>query len=101
MTNAQVFARYTLKAFDVGAVVTLKRREAYTALDNFNEQCMNYDSREMAYGGETFDRFAYDYAVYNLYVYYFKNELMFFVVDGGVCGYAVVNENVVWDQESF
>lgn len=99
MTNAQVFAKFTLKAFDVDNVVYLKRREAYSALEGFNEQCASYDSREMAYGGETFDRFAYDYQEYNLYVYYFRNELMFFVVDGGICGYAVVNESV-WDQKN-
>lgn len=97
MNNAGVFVRYTLKAFDVGTVVYEGGRQLYKMLDEFNQQCFNYDSRNMQYGGETFQRFAYDYRVYNLYAYYHENELLFFVVDGNVGGYAVVNEDV-WNQ---
>lgn len=97
VTNAQVFARYTLKALDVGTIVHERGRRLYGTLDEFNQQCFNYDSRDVQYNGETFQRLAYDYLVYILYVYYYQNELLFLVVDGNVGGYAVVNEDV-WNQ---
>lgn len=96
--SVAAFLRSTVRSYDVDETIVLKNdREVDRMLDLFNEEAKCFDNKNLKYGEEEFERYAYNYDNYNLFVYYWKYRVMFFIVDGTVTGYAVVDGSV-WDQ---
>jgi len=80
--------------------VTLVRGDVQRALDAFNEVCYASAENTVSFRDVEILKYMYDYGGYNLYVFYYKDHLLLFIVDGVAGGYAIA-ENMAWDRVIF
>lgn len=91
------FVRRTIAAFGVSVVTVRSEGDIYRLLDPFEQQTLDVFDSKVEERGVTFYKYAYRYENYNLHIFYLKNMLLFFILDGNVGGYSVVRE-CVWYQ---
>jgi len=80
--------------------VTPVRGDVQLMLDRFNGPCYESNENMVTFRGEEILKYMYDYGCYNLYVYYYKDHLLLFIVDGLAGGFAVKDE-MLWDRIFF
>lgn len=100
MNTDRDFAQYIFRTFDIDTTIFLGWLEISLTLISFNEGGYSSAVKSIVFQGVEFERITFDFGNYYLFAYYRNNTLMFYVVDGNVCGYGVVNESE-WDQKNF
>ena len=80
--------------------VPLVKGDVQRELDMFNEVCYASVENIVTFRDVEILKYMYDYGGYNLYVFYYKDHLLLFIVDGVAGGFAVKGE-VLWNQIIF
>lgn len=99
MSTARDFAQYVFRTFDIDTTIFLGWMDISLTLLKFSEKGFKSVTKNFTFQGVEFERITFDFGNYYLIAYYRGNTLLFYVVDGDVCGYGVVNESE-WDQEN-
>lgn len=94
--HAAQFVDMLVHAFNV----TLVKGDVQRALDTFNETCYASTENMVTFRDVEILKYMYDYGGYNLYVFYYKDHLLLFIVDGVAGGFAVRGE-ILWNQIIF
>ena len=94
--NVAQFVDMLVHAFNV----TLVRGDVRRELNMFCETAYAHAENMVTFRDVEILRYMYDYGGYNLYVFYYKDHLLLFIVDGVAGGYAVKGD-VAWDRIIF
>lgn len=94
--NVAQFVDMLVHAFNV----TLVRGDVRRELDMFCETAYAHAENMVTFRNVEILKYMYDYGGYNLYVFYYKDHLLLFIVDGVTGGYAVA-VSMPWDRVIF
>lgn len=94
--NVAQFVDMLVHAFNV----TVVKGDVQRALDMFNETSYAHAENMVTFRDVEILKYMYDYGAYNLYVFYFKDHPLLFIVDGVAGGYAVA-VSMPWDRVIF
>ena len=94
--HVEQFIDMLVKAFNV----TVVRGDVERELDMFWETAYAHAENMVTFRDVEILKYMYDYGGYNLYVFYYKDHLPLFIVDGVAGGFAVKGE-VLWNQIIF
>lgn len=93
--NVAQFVDMLVHAFNV----TLVRGDVQRELDMFNEVCYASTENMVTFRDVEILKCMYDYGDYNLYVFYYEDHLLIFIVDGVAGGYAVAGARALVSEE--
>lgn len=98
MNGAHVaqFVDMLIRAFNV----TMVKGDVQRELDMFWEASYAHVESIVTFRDAEILKYMYDYGGYNLYVFYYKEHPLLFIVDGVAGGYAVKGETL-WNQIYF
>lgn len=94
--HVEQFVDMLVHAFNV----TLVRGDVQRALDEFHENSYAHAENMVTFRDVEILKYMYDYGAYILYVFYYKDHLLLFIVDG-VAGGCAVAVSMPWDRVIF